>query len=131
MTTARPLPADCPLTPRQFEVITLLFEGLTSKQIAGRLGIADTTVRTHRHTAYHQLDVGCLTQAMAEFGRRGWLGWRPQPPAPKLTALERRRPWVVPFKAELNRWLESGQRDERARRGMDLALAGARNAVGH
>ena len=35
------------LTHRQREVVTLLCEGLNTKQIAGRLGIAPTVVSNH------------------------------------------------------------------------------------
>lgn len=61
----RPLPFDPPvtvptanqalLTPRQREVIHLIAEGLTNKQIAGRLNIAVHTVKTHVHTVLRML----------------------------------------------------------------------------
>lgn len=61
MTTPNgPLPFDPPLnvpaatkalvTPRQRQVIQLIAEGLTNKQIASRLNIAVHTVKTHVHT---------------------------------------------------------------------------------
>lgn len=37
------------LTPRQRQVIHLIAEGLTNKEIASRLGIAVHTVKTHVH----------------------------------------------------------------------------------
>lgn len=40
-----PSPPD--LTDRQIEVARLVAEGLTNKQIGGRLGIAHNTVRVH------------------------------------------------------------------------------------
>lgn len=59
-TLNRPLPFDPPvnvppanralLTPRQREVIHLIAEGLTNKEIASRLNIAVHTVKTHVHT---------------------------------------------------------------------------------
>ena len=55
-----PLPFDPPLsvppvrqalvTPRQRQVIHLVAEGLTNKEIASRLNIAVHTVKTHVHT---------------------------------------------------------------------------------
>jgi DNA-binding NarL/FixJ family response regulator len=55
-----PLPFDPPLkvptarkalvTPRQRQVIHLIAEGLTNKEIASRLNIAVHTVKTHVHT---------------------------------------------------------------------------------
>jgi DNA-binding NarL/FixJ family response regulator len=59
-TLSGPLPFDPPLnvptatkalvTPRQRQVIHLIAEGLTNKEIASRLNIAVHTVKTHVHT---------------------------------------------------------------------------------
>ena len=35
------------LTPRETEIVALLTEGLTSREIGARLGISGTTVRTY------------------------------------------------------------------------------------
>lgn len=46
-----------PLTPREAEVLTLLAGGLTSKQIADRLGIGLTTVVSHRRNIMEKLGI--------------------------------------------------------------------------
>lgn len=66
-TLSRPLPFDPPrtvpaatkslLTPRQRQVIHLVAEGLTNKEIASRLDIAVHTVKTHVHTMLTTLQV--------------------------------------------------------------------------
>lgn len=48
------------LTPRELEVGRLTAEGLTSKEIAERLGIGASTVDTHRHRIEHKLGLGSI-----------------------------------------------------------------------
>jgi len=45
------------LTPRETEVLRLLSEGLTSKEIAARLGMAPKTVEGHRAAIMEKLDI--------------------------------------------------------------------------
>jgi LuxR family maltose regulon positive regulatory protein len=54
-----------PLTERELEVLQLLAEGLTNKQIAGRLVVAPSTVKQHLKNIYGKLDVHSRTQAVA------------------------------------------------------------------
>ncbi|HUG28874.1 MAG TPA: LuxR C-terminal-related transcriptional regulator [Gemmatimonadales bacterium] len=66
-TLSRPFTFDPPLhtppatrsllTPRQREVVHLIAEGLTNKEIASRLNIALHTVKTHVHAALMKLRV--------------------------------------------------------------------------
>ncbi|HEV7885479.1 MAG TPA: helix-turn-helix transcriptional regulator [Solirubrobacteraceae bacterium] len=63
---------DCPLSPRQHEVVTTLMCGLTYKQAASKLGISPSTVRTHVHAAYERLAVTNLSQACVLMIRQGW-----------------------------------------------------------
>jgi DNA-binding NarL/FixJ family response regulator len=49
------LPAD-PLTPREREVLQLVAEGKTSKEVAGFLGISAKTVESHRARILKKLD---------------------------------------------------------------------------
>jgi PAS domain S-box-containing protein len=51
------------LSPRQREVIELVAEGLTSTEIAERLGVSPETVRTHLRNA--RLKLGASTKAQA------------------------------------------------------------------
>jgi LuxR family transcriptional regulator, maltose regulon positive regulatory protein len=70
---AAPLPAAGPLTPRQVEVLRLVAEGLTDREIAERLVLSEHTV--HRHIANIHTRLGRSTRAaaVAEAGRRGLL----------------------------------------------------------
>ena len=53
-----PPPAeDAVLTPREEEILRLVAEGLGNRQIASRLGMAVTTVRTHLSSVYGKLQV--------------------------------------------------------------------------
>jgi DNA-binding NarL/FixJ family response regulator len=45
------------LTPRETDILRLVAEGLGNKQIARRLGVAVTTVRTHLSSVYEKLRV--------------------------------------------------------------------------
>ncbi len=59
------------LSPREAEVINLLSRGHRFKEIAGRLGISATTVRTHLERSYEKLQVSSRTEAVAKFIRLG------------------------------------------------------------
>lgn len=48
---------DYKLSPREREVLNLLIEGLTSRQIGERLFISEGTVKTHVKTIYTKIDV--------------------------------------------------------------------------
>jgi DNA-binding CsgD family transcriptional regulator len=53
------------LTARQTEVLTLVAEGLTNRQVARRLAISEGTVRRHLEEIYQRLDVRSRTAAAA------------------------------------------------------------------
>lgn len=54
-------PAQDPLTPRQREVLQLIAEGQSTKEIARRLDLSVKTVETHRSTLMKQLDIHEVT----------------------------------------------------------------------
>ncbi|MGD9047647.1 MAG: response regulator transcription factor, partial [Anaerolineae bacterium] len=54
-----------PLTERELEVLHLLAEGLSNKEIATRLIVAPSTVKQHLKNIYGKLDVHSRTQAVA------------------------------------------------------------------
>lgn len=55
------------LTPRERDILALLAEGDSSKQIARRLGLTPGTVRAYLHTIYEKLGVENRTQAAVRF----------------------------------------------------------------
>jgi two-component system response regulator DesR len=50
-------PSDTSLTPREAEVLRLAAKGLTSSAIAERLGISNSTVRSHLSSVYAKFDI--------------------------------------------------------------------------
>jgi DNA-binding CsgD family transcriptional regulator len=60
-----------PLTPRERDVIALLAEGLSNKEIAGRLGISPDTAKFHVGRLIDKLDATGRTDAVAHAARRG------------------------------------------------------------
>jgi len=58
------------LSPREGEIITMIAEGLSVPDIAARLHLAPTTVRTHVQNLYAKLGVSDRAAAVAEAMRR-------------------------------------------------------------
>lgn len=54
-----------PLSEREIEVLTCIADGLTNREIALRLTIALTTIKSHTRNIYRKLDVNSRTQAVA------------------------------------------------------------------
>ena len=59
------------LTAREREVVGLLAEGLSNKEIAARLGIAPDTAKFHVGRVIDKLDATGRTDAVAHAARRG------------------------------------------------------------
>ena len=59
------------LTSREVEVLELLAEGLTHRQIARRLGITDKTARNHMANVYEKLEIHGRAQAVLYAIREG------------------------------------------------------------
>ena len=59
------------LSPREVDVLRLVAQGWTNRDIADRLGIGETTVRTHVSSVLSKLNVGSRTQAALYALREG------------------------------------------------------------
>jgi len=62
---------DQGLSRRETEILELLSEGITNKEIAVRLGISAETVRTHLGRIYEKLHVQGRTQAVSKYLKAG------------------------------------------------------------
>jgi DNA-binding NarL/FixJ family response regulator len=60
------------LSRREMDVLELLVQGLSNKQIAKELFIDETTVKTHLHRIFEKLNVRDRTQAAILALQRGW-----------------------------------------------------------
>jgi FixJ family two-component response regulator len=61
------------LTPRESEVFALIVRGKLNKQIAHELGIAERTIKAHRHAVMQKLKVQSLAEAVSVAERLGML----------------------------------------------------------
>lgn len=66
-------PKDDPLTPREREILTLIAQGLTNREIAERLTLSLNTVKTHRLHIYQKLDLHDRAGLIEYALRRGLL----------------------------------------------------------
>ncbi|HEX9048366.1 MAG TPA: response regulator transcription factor [Verrucomicrobiae bacterium] len=62
------------LSAREMEILELLAQGLSNKEIGARLHISFGTVRTHLMHIYEKLHVRCRTEAAAKFLRSNPVG---------------------------------------------------------
>lgn len=58
-----------PLSDREYEVLQLISQGLTNKEIAIQLGLTPGTVKVHTHNIFNKLNVNRRTQAIAQARR--------------------------------------------------------------
>lgn len=64
--TLKTLTTTASITPREQEVLRLMCAGLSSREIAVKLCISPSTVKTHLTNIYKKLDVNSRVQAVAE-----------------------------------------------------------------
>ena len=60
------------LTPREKEVVLHVAAGNSNRRVASQLGIAESTVKLHLHSAFKKLDVSNRTQLSLVVRERGW-----------------------------------------------------------
>jgi len=65
------------LSGREAEVLSLIAGGLTSREIAGRLRLSMSTIRTHIEHARTKLDARTQAQAVAQALSAGLIRIRP------------------------------------------------------
>jgi DNA-binding CsgD family transcriptional regulator len=63
----------CPLTEREIECIAWLAEGLVYKNIATKMNLSVSTIRTHLHNSYNKLGVVDRAQAVLKAKEQGWI----------------------------------------------------------
>jgi len=64
---------DCPLSPRELEVLIHASNGQPSKEIAYLMDITQRTVQFHMSSIFKKLNVGSRTEAVAKAIESGWL----------------------------------------------------------
>jgi DNA-binding NarL/FixJ family response regulator len=62
-----------PLSPREFEALTLAAQGLTNKEIAYRLHLSERTVQFHMNNIFNKTDTNSRTEAVAVAIKNRWL----------------------------------------------------------
>ena len=61
------------LTPREIEIVQLLCEGLSSKEIARHLHISAKTVENHRYNIYRKCEVDSIAALMRHAIQQGFV----------------------------------------------------------
>jgi len=65
--------AEDTLTPRERDVVLLVAEGKQNKRVAADLGISESTVKLHLHSAFTKLGVANRVQLSLLARERGWI----------------------------------------------------------
>ena len=69
-----------PLSPREMEILELVIQGMSNREIAYDLGISHQTVKNHMTSILSKLGVTDRTQAAVYALRHGWVPLHEQPP---------------------------------------------------
>lgn len=65
--------AEDVLTAREIEVLHLLAEGVSNREIAERLFISEKTVKNHTNSIFRKMGVSDRTQAVLQAIKKGWV----------------------------------------------------------
>ena len=68
-----PSGGDCPLSPRETEVLSVIAHGKSNKEIACFLNISEQTVKNHVNAILRKLDANDRTHAVVRALRYGWI----------------------------------------------------------
>jgi DNA-binding NarL/FixJ family response regulator len=66
-------PGPSPLSPRETQVLALVAEGCSNREVGQRLFVGEATVKTHLLHVFEKLGVGDRTRAVTLAMERGWL----------------------------------------------------------
>ncbi|MDD5369868.1 MAG: response regulator transcription factor [Anaerolineaceae bacterium] len=66
-----------PLSERELEILSLLGQGMKNTQVAGKLSIAERTVRYHVEQVINKLGVNNRVEAVAKATQNGWISYYP------------------------------------------------------
>ncbi|MDY6876855.1 MAG: response regulator transcription factor [Chloroflexota bacterium] len=72
-----------PLSPREMEILELVIQGMSNKEIAYHLGISHQTVKNHMTAVLSKLGVADRTQAAVYALRHGWSPLRERESRPR------------------------------------------------
>ena len=61
------------LTPREIDVLRLVADGMTNREVGRELGISHRTVQGHLASIYGKLDANSRTEAVTKALKRGWI----------------------------------------------------------
>jgi DNA-binding CsgD family transcriptional regulator len=65
---------DLGITPREFEILELIAQGMSNREIAGKLCVSENTVKTHSSRVFDKLGARRRTQAVQLGKQFGLLG---------------------------------------------------------
>jgi two-component system response regulator NreC len=71
------------LTPRERQVLQLIADGYTNKEIADRLVLSPSTVHSHRNNLMRKLDLNTQHGLIQYARERGWVSSGPSDPTPR------------------------------------------------
>ena len=67
-------PCEC-LTPKEMQVATLVWEGLTNRQIAAIIGTSEQVVKNYLRTTFDKLGVWSRLELALYVARQGGAAW--------------------------------------------------------
>jgi FixJ family two-component response regulator len=75
------------LTPRENQVFALVVTGMLNKQIAGRLGTCERTIKVHRARIMKKMEAGSVADLVRMADRLGLSATAPSPSESRRMAL--------------------------------------------